>query len=117
MPKGSELTYTDFNGKYVTSYYNIVVIWGPFNTANIYLTDSLNKKYISNPDNKNYDLLESKPSFENFKAYQYEGYNMAYRHSLRKKHIEINVFTPLDHVTGLRNRKKARNYSAGMVLK
>jgi len=92
MPKGSELIYSDINGKPVSSYYNIIEIGNHF-SGTLYLVNSLTKQQIFNP-NENYTLLESKPSFMNFKAYQYDsGANMNDRHNMDKMNMQIKIFT------------------------
>lgn len=41
---------------------------------------------------KNLRLLESKPHYLNFKAYQYEGHNISERENIRKMNFQIKVF-------------------------
>lgn len=92
MPKGKELIFADIHGKLISSYYNIILIGGNFN-GNIYLVNDLTKDYIFNP-NDNYHLLESKRSFMNFKAYQYDsGASMMERHYADKNSVQINIFS------------------------
>jgi hypothetical protein len=42
--------------------------------------------------NENYNLLDTKPHFINFKAYQYEGYNISDRKNIDKINLQIRVF-------------------------
>ena len=92
MPKGKELIYSDIHGKRISSYYNIILIGGNFN-GSIYLVNDLTKNYIFNP-NDNYHLLESKRSFMNFKAYQYDsGASMIDRNNTPKNSVQINIFS------------------------
>lgn len=92
MPKRSELIYSNIHGKFIKSYYNIILIGGNFNSS-IYLITSLNKRHIFNP-NDNYHLLESKSSFMNFKAYPFDsGATMNDRNNIDKNHIKIKIFS------------------------
>lgn len=108
MPKGKEVIYYDINGKPISSYYNIIEVGDHFN-GSIYLVDNLTKQKIFNP-NDNYHLLESKPSFMNFKAYQYDtGANMNDRHNMDKRNIQIKIFTAAKPITGCISQKQAVN--------
>ncbi|MHB9073409.1 MAG: hypothetical protein ACYC6G_07780 [Desulfobaccales bacterium] len=92
MPKGSELNYSDINGKPISSYYNIIETGDHFN-GSIYLLNGSTTAHIFNPKD-NYSLLESKPSFMNFKAYQYDsGATMHERDYSNKVKIKIDIFT------------------------
>ena len=92
MPKGNELICSDYHGKLNSSYYNIILIGGNFD-ANIYIVNDLNKDYKFNPDD-NYHLLESKRSFMNFKAYQYDsGASMNERHNMDKNNLIIKILS------------------------
>lgn len=88
MPKGKEIIYSDIHGKLISSYYNIILIGD-----NIYLINDLTQYYIFNQYD-NYHLLESKPSFMNFKAYQYDsGASMIDRHNMDKNSVQIKIFS------------------------
>jgi hypothetical protein len=92
MPIGSESIYTNVNEKFINSYYNIILIGGNFSST-LYLVNPLNKDHIFNPDS-NYHLLESKSSFMNFKAYQFDsGASMIDRHNMDKRHLKIKIFS------------------------
>jgi hypothetical protein len=91
MPKEKEAEYCDIFGKPIRSYYNIIEVGDHFN-GSIYIVDNLSKNKIFNP-NHNYRLLASKPSFMNFKAYQYDtGANMDDRLNMDKRNIQIKIF-------------------------
>ncbi|MFA4902981.1 MAG: hypothetical protein WC600_09560 [Desulfobaccales bacterium] len=108
MPKGSELICTDIHGKPINSYYNIIEVGSNFG-GTIYIVNELTKHYIFNP-NDNYHLLQSKPSFMNFKAYQYDsGANMIDRHNMDKMNMQIKIFTPAGQTTGFISQKKVGN--------
>jgi hypothetical protein len=108
MPKGKEVIYHDIHGKPISSYYNIIETGGHF-SGTIYLINYSAKEHIFNP-NDNYHLLESKPSFMNFKAYQYDsGANMIDRHTMDKMNIQIKIFAAGERITGIINQKNAGN--------
>ena len=91
MPKGKELIYYDIRGKRINSIQYIILDGNSFNGP-IYLVNDLTKYHIFNP-NDNYHLLESKPSFMNFKAYQYDsGANMIDRHYMDKNVYKLIYF-------------------------
>jgi len=108
MPEGKEVIYHDIHGKPISSYYNIIETGDHFG-GTIYLINYLTKEYIFNP-NDNYYLLESKPSFMNFKAYQYDsGANMIDRHTMDQMNIQIKIFAAGERITGIINQKNAGN--------
>ena len=108
MPKGKEVIYYDIDGKPISSYYNIIEIGGHFN-GTIYLINDLTKDYIFNPKD-NFYLLESKPSFMNFKAYQYDsGASMIERQIMDKMNLQIKIFAAVEPITGVISQKKVRN--------
>ncbi|MFZ5449843.1 MAG: hypothetical protein ACOZFS_14530 [Thermodesulfobacteriota bacterium] len=108
MPKGSEHIYNDINGNPISAYYNIIVVWDYKNTSIYYLANKATKNAFDSNDN--YYLLETKPSFANFKAYQYDlGFNMAYRNCLSQMNLQISIFSAGNPVTGLSSQDQARN--------
>ena len=108
MPKGKEIIYYDIHGKPVRSYYNIIEIGDHF-SGTIYILNNLNKHHVFDPNN-NYHLLESKQSFMNFKAYQYDsGASMIDRHSMDKMNLQIKIFAAVEPITGFISQKKALN--------
>ena len=108
MPKGKEIIYYDIHGKSVSSYYNIIEIGDHF-SGTIYLVNNLTKHHIFNP-NDNYHLWESKRSFMNFKAYQYDsGANMIDRQNMDRTNIQIKIFAAVEPTIGFISPKKALN--------
>jgi hypothetical protein len=108
MPKGKQVIYYDINGKPMSSYYNIIEIGGHFSGA-FYLINYLTKDDIFNPKD-NFRLVESKPSFLNFKAYQYDsGASMGDRHHMDEMNLQMNIFAAVEPATGFISQKKARN--------
>jgi hypothetical protein len=108
MPKGKEVIYYDIHGKPISSYYNIVEIGDHFG-GSLYIVKNLTKQQIFNP-NDNYYLLESKPSFMNFKAYQYDsGAAMNERQCMDKMNLQIEIFASAEPITGFITQKNAHN--------
>jgi hypothetical protein len=108
MPKEKEVIYYGIDGKPIRSYYNIIEVGDHFN-GSIYIVNNLTKQKIFNPHD-NFRLLESKPSFMNFKAYQYDtGANMNDRYNMDKRNIQIKIFTAVKPITGCISQKKARS--------
>lgn len=106
MPKGKEIIHYDIHGKRISSYYNIIEIGDQFN-GTIYILNNLNKHQVFNP-NDNYHLLESKQSFMNFKAYQYDsGATMIERHKMEKMNLQIKIFAAVEPITGFISQKPA----------
>jgi hypothetical protein len=92
MPKRNDSINYDIREKRINTI-QYIILDGNFINASIYLVKDLNEYHMFNP-NDNYHLLESKPSFMNFKAYQYDsGANMIDRHSMDKNSIKINIFS------------------------
>jgi len=93
MPKRSEIIYSDIHGKPISSYYNIILIGNNYDSCRIYIVNNSNNNYIFDP-NDNYHLVESKPSFMNFKAYQYDcGADMIDRHNMNNSSTQINIYS------------------------
>jgi hypothetical protein len=108
MPKGKEVLYCDIHGKAISSYYNIIEIGDHF-SGTIYFINYLTKHHIFNPDD-NYHLLESKPSFMNFKAYQYDsGATMVDRRNMDKMNQQIKIFAAVEPIKGFISQEKAVN--------
>lgn len=106
MPKGKEVIYYDIQGKPISSYYNIIEIGDHFN-GTIYLLNNLNKHHVFDP-NDNYHLLESKQSFMNFRAYQYDsGATMIERHKMEKMNLQIKIFAAVEPTTIFISQKPA----------
>jgi hypothetical protein len=68
-------------------YSNILAL----NCFYIYPVNDLSKYHLFHPK-ENYVLLESRPHFLNFKAYQYEGFTLIDRINLDKINLQIKVF-------------------------
>jgi hypothetical protein len=97
MPQGKILIYSDLQGKPINSYYNIILNDHNYTDCRLYLINDSDKDYIFNP-NDNYHLLESKLSFINFKAYQYDsGANMIERNIIGKRKVQIEIYSKLNN--------------------
>jgi hypothetical protein len=92
MPKVNEIKYYDSRGTLTISYHEIVLIGNSFN-GRIYIVKELKRNHIFNP-NDGYHLLDKKPSFINFKAYQYDsGANAFERHYADKNTVQIEIYS------------------------
>jgi hypothetical protein len=92
MPKGKELKYYDIRGTLTRSFHDIKLIGNSFG-GRIYIVRDLTKYHIFNP-NDDYHLLDKKPSFINFKAYQYDsGANAIERHQMDKYSEQIEIYS------------------------
>lgn len=67
------------------------------NSCYIYPFDNLSR-YHAYQAPPNYTLVESKPHMINFKAYQYEGYNITERNNIDKMNVQIMIFNKTGHV-------------------
>lgn len=91
MPKNNNLLYYDINMKSIPANYEIILTGTPY-SYNVYITCRKTKSHKLNSKD-NYHWVASKPSFMNFKAYQFDsGASMIERYKMSTMDIKINIF-------------------------